>query len=43
MDNSMDLLFAVFNGEQEITDEMFDEVKRFAAYVAQIKKQDDKA
>ena len=43
MDNSMDLLFAVFNGEQEISDEMFDEVKRFAAYVAQRKKQDDKA
>ena len=38
MDNSMDLLFAVFNGEQEITDEMFDEVKKFAAYIAQREK-----
>lgn len=38
MDNSMDLLFAVFNGEQEITDEMFDEVNKFAAYIAQREK-----
>lgn len=38
MDNSMDLFFAVFNGEQEITDEMFDEVKKFAAYIAQREK-----
>ena len=27
--------FAVFDGGRKITDEMFDEVKRFAAYVAQ--------
>lgn len=34
MEDFKNLLFAVFNGDQEITDEMFDEVKRFAAYVA---------
>lgn len=28
-----DLKFALFGGEGEITDEMFDEVKRFAAFV----------
>ena len=39
-----EIMFALSRGgEQEITDEMFDEVKRFAAYVAQRKKQDDKA
>lgn len=30
-----DLKFALFGGEGEITDEMFDEVKRFAAFVKQ--------
>ena len=30
-----DLKFALFGGEGEITDEMFDEVKRFAAFVMQ--------
>ena len=38
MENPNDLLFAVFNGEQEITDEMFDEVKKFAVYIAQREK-----
>lgn len=30
-----DIKFALFNGDDEITDEMFDEVKNFAAYVRQ--------
>ena len=30
-----DIKFALFGGDGEITDEMFEEVKRFAAYVKQ--------
>lgn len=30
-----DIKFALFGGGSEITDEMFDEVKRFAAYIKQ--------
>ena len=30
-----DLKFALFGGDGEITDEMFDEVKRFAAFIMQ--------
>lgn len=30
-----DIKFALFGGDGEITDEMYDEVKRFAAYVKQ--------
>lgn len=30
-----DIKFALFGGDGEITDEMFDEVKRFAAYIKQ--------
>lgn len=30
-----DIKFALFGGEGEITDEMYDEVKRFAAYIKQ--------
>ena len=41
MEQSTDLLFAVFNGSQKITEEMYEEVKKFAAYIThreQIKK-----
>lgn len=30
-----DIKFALFGGDGEITDEMYDEVKRFAAYIKQ--------
>ena len=30
-----DIKFALFGGEEEITDEMYDEVKNFAEYVKQ--------
>ena len=30
-----DIKFALFGGDQEITDEMYEEVKSFAAYVKQ--------
>lgn len=30
-----DIQFAVFDGEKEITEEMYDEVKKFAAYLKQ--------
>ena len=30
-----DIKFALFGGDSEITDEMYDEVKRFAAYIKQ--------
>lgn len=30
-----DIKFALFGGSDEITDEMYDEVKRFAAYIKQ--------
>lgn len=33
MEDSKNLLFSVFNGEQEITEAMFNEVKDFVAYV----------
>lgn len=38
MENNNNILFAVFYGDQEITDEIFEEVKLFAAYVAQHEK-----
>ena len=34
-----DIKFALFGGNDEITDEMFDEVKRFAAFVKQRRNQ----
>lgn len=33
--NDDDIKFALFGGSDEITDEMYDEVKRFAAYIKQ--------
>lgn len=33
--NDDDIKFALFGGEEEITDEMYDEVKNFAEYVKQ--------
>ena len=33
-----DIKFALFGGDGEITDEMYDEVKRFAAYIRQREK-----
>ena len=34
-----DITFSVFNGGQEITPQMYEEVKRFAEYAAQLKQQ----
>lgn len=35
-----DIKFALFGGDQEITDEMYEEVKRFAAFIKQRGAQD---
>lgn len=33
--NKEEILFAVFNGSDEITESMYDEVKKFADYLKQ--------
>lgn len=40
-----DIKFALFDGDKEITDEMYEEVKAFAAFVKQreLKKRDEKS
>lgn len=37
-----DIKFALFGGDGEITDEMYDDVKRFAAFIKQQKEQESK-